>query len=336
MRTFDWKDLLLRHGIPFAERGANVKRNEINIRCPFCGSADPSQHMGLNLETGWWSCWRNRAGHSGKSPLRLLVKLLDVPYWKARELAGLSKDYIDPDGFDAVAAMLLKREPKAERPEQVQRRALYFDREFLEVSDRPRTRRFWNYLFTRHFAEHDITGLCHDYDLRCATDGWFSSRLIIPYLMEGELVAWTGRDITGTSDVRYKDLPRKDCLIPPKETLLGFDGLAEGGKALVIVEGPLDYLKVDFYGREHGVRAVALSTNSISQEQCYQLEAAVGRFDRFFVMADTASAIDIVDSMRIMQELAFLPGVRAMPTPYKRKDAGDLRPSEARTWATQL
>jgi hypothetical protein len=68
MRPLDWRQLLTDNRVPFIERGPNVKRGEINIRCPFCGSADPSYHMGLNLDSGWWSCWRNKDQHSGKSP----------------------------------------------------------------------------------------------------------------------------------------------------------------------------------------------------------------------------------------------------------------------------
>ena len=35
MRPFDWRTLLLQRRIHFIERGPNVKRGEINIRCPW-------------------------------------------------------------------------------------------------------------------------------------------------------------------------------------------------------------------------------------------------------------------------------------------------------------
>ena len=41
-RIFNWRELLDEQRIAYIERGANVKRGEVNIRCPFCGAADPS------------------------------------------------------------------------------------------------------------------------------------------------------------------------------------------------------------------------------------------------------------------------------------------------------
>jgi hypothetical protein len=219
VRRIHWPDLLRQEGITFVERGANVKRGEINIRCPFCGNADPSYHMGLNLETGWWSCWRNRAQHSGKSPLRLLMKLLEVPYWRARKIAGLGDEYVDPEGFDAAAARLLGRDREATgRPEEQRREFLQHDKYALKITDRIGTRRAWNYLYTRGFDEDSIDELVDLYDLRTARDGHYASRIIMPYYMDQKLVAWTARAI-GPSEIRYKDLPRDLCLVVPKETL---------------------------------------------------------------------------------------------------------------------
>ena len=331
MRAFQWPDLLRQEGIPFVERGANVKRGEINIKCPFCGAADPSFHMGLNLETGWWACWRNRSAHSGKSPLRLLMKLLDIPYWRARKVAGLGEDYVDPEGFDAAAARFLGKESATARPEEVRREFLQHDRHALTITERIGTRRAWNYLYSRGFDERDIAPLVHDYDLKTTRDGHYADRIIMPYYLDGKLVAWTARAI-GASEIRYKDLPRDLCLIPPKETLYNHDCLRDGGKILVITEGPFDALKLDFYGRSFGVRAVALSTNSVSEEQAHMLAAADDQFEQKLVMMDNASKLGIVDSMRLRQELAFLQGVKIAKVPFEKKDGGALSASQVQRW----
>jgi hypothetical protein len=146
MRPFDWQTFLREHRIAFITQGANVKRGELNIKCPFCGSADPSQHMGLNLDTGWYSCWRNRAQHSGKSPVRLIMALLRVPYHRARELAGLGEAYVDPEGFDALAARLLRSEGMTGRPAEVRRRKLFMDESFEPIRNHGRTRKAYEYL----------------------------------------------------------------------------------------------------------------------------------------------------------------------------------------------
>jgi hypothetical protein len=336
VRAFDWPKLLQQQGIPYIERGANVKRGEINIRCPFCGSADPSFHLGLNLETGWYSCWRNRAGHSGKSPLRLLMRLLHCSYQKARELAGLGDDYVDPEGFTAAAARIMGRDKIEGRPEQIKREFLQFDRHFVRIDeDRVATRRAWNYLYQRGFEAEDVDRLVDLYQLKTARDGHYAARVILPYIENGKLVAWTGRAI-GDAVIRYKDLPRDLCIVPPKETLFNFDATLEGGKVLVIVEGPFDALKLDFYGREFGVRAVALSTNSITTQQVNLIHEIADRFPAIMMMMDNASSAGVVDSMRMKQELAGLDGLQSARVPFKRKDAGELSRREVREWCLSI
>jgi hypothetical protein len=333
MRTFDWERLFKEQRVPYIESGPNVKRGELAIQCPFCGSADPSKHMGVNPETGWWSCWRNRAQHSGKSPLRLIMRLLSVPYAKAREIAGLDESYIDPEGFDAVAARVMGRNKEQANVVGGDRRFLDLDREFVPITQRGRTRRVWEYLFyDRGFdSNSDVTALCEDYGLVAGTGKW-TDRVILPYYQDGKLVTWTGRAIA-SSTTRYRDLSIEESLLAPKETLYNHDAMLTKGKALVIVEGPFDVLKIDFYGKQFGVRAVGLSTNSIKEAQSFLLQTAVGNFDRIVVMLDTKSKLGIVDSMRMKQALYFIPNLSITPVPFGAGDGGALMPEQVLDWA---
>lgn len=341
MRPMNWERLLAERRVPFVTSGPNVKRGEINIRCPFCGSADPSHHMGINLETGWWSCWRNRSQHSGKSPLRLLMRLLSVPYGEAREIAGLGKDFIDPEGFDAIAARFIQRGKDA-RPGTVDRRSLSFPNSFTQLhAKRPRTWRCINYLGLRGFdgesaAGKDVDLLCELYALQMSDHWEWKDRVILPYYQDKQLVTWTGRAIT-EARIRYRDLEVEESLLPPKETLYNHDAIYDRkAHALVIVEGPFDALKLDFYGRPWGVRAVALSTNSVSEEQTFLLHSATSNFEHVMVMMDNASALGLADSMRLKQELNFIPQLRIVSVPAQRKDAGELSADEVITWARAL
>lgn len=342
MRAFDWERLLQEQRIPYIESGANVKRGELAIQCPFCGSADPSKHMGLNPETGWWSCWRNRAQHSGKSPLRLIMRLLGVPYNKAREIAGLDASYIDPEGFDAVAARIMGRNKEVVKPSDAERRFLTLDPDFMRISEKIRTRRFWNYLYAdrgfkgqdRHGVS-DVDRLCEEYDLYAGVRGKFTDRIIIPYYQDRKLVTWTGRAIADAT-IRYRDLSIEDSILAPKQTLFNHDCMLDGGKALIIQEGPFDVLKVDFYGKRYGVRSVGLSTNSIKDDQAYLLQTAVGSFDRIIVMLDTKSTLGVVDSMRMKQALHFIPNLKIMPVPFGAGDGGNLTRAEAIEFAQSL
>lgn len=335
MRPLDWRQLLNEHRVPFIERGPNVKRGEINIRCPFCGSADPSYHMGLNLDSGWWSCWRNKDQHSGKSPVRLLMALLRVGYAKARELAGLGVDYVDPEGFDAIAARVLGRNLAEPLPAPARREFLAFPRDFAPIERGLRAcHRHVTYLQDRGFTFVDE--LAQDYHLMFARSSWqWLDRVVIPYIYDRRLVTWTGRAIA-PAQRRYLDLDLRESLVHPKQMLFNQDVLLSGGEVLVIVEGPFDALKLDFYGAAVGVRAVALSTNSITDEQAFMLEEAPQKFDRVLVMLDMSSSIDIVDSMRLKQQLAFIPGIEIVPVPCKRKDAGELLAKEAVSWADSV
>jgi hypothetical protein len=325
--------------VPFIEKGANVKRGEINIRCPFCGSADPSFHMGISEETGWYSCWRNRSQHSGKSPLRLLMKLLRVPYGRAREIAGLGDDYVDPEGFDAMAARVMGRDKATGRREEVRRRTLDLDPSFRPIGPHGRTGPHWDYLLGRGFADGDIEALGRLYGV-CAGGGSFAGRVVLPYYQDGHLVTWTARAI-GRSSARYLDLSRDESILAPKETLYNHDAILEGpavgGGVLVMNEGPFDALKLDFYGRAFGVRAVAFSTNSVTEAQAYLLQGAIGVFARLVVMLDqNASGLGVVDSMRMKQALSFLPDLGVVEVPYGAKDGAELTRAEVAAFAQSL
>lgn len=336
MKALDWRGLLTEHGIRFLERGANVKRGHINIQCPFCGSADPSQHMGLNLETGWWACWRN-AEHRGKSPLRLLTKLLGISYGRARQIAGMTdNEPPDPDGFDAVAARIMGRDSRIERVEQVKREFLQFPRSFSPLRNTGASRRFFAYMQGRLFDPEGVEELSTHYSLRGDLSGDWKDRIILPYIMDGHIVAWTGRAIA-PSEIRYKDLALEECLVPIKETLFNYDAMTKPSQAvLIVVEGPFDALKLDLYGWDLGVRAVALSTNTISDEQIYILEEFAPAFRKVIVMMDNASTLGVVDSMRMKQKLQGVPNLAIMPVPFGLKDAAEMRPLQARDFTEDL
>jgi hypothetical protein len=332
VRALDWRGLLTEHGVRFVERGANVKRGEINIRCPFCGSADPSFHMGLNLESGFWACWRNSM-HRGKSPVRLLTRLLDLPYWKARRLAGLEDREVDPDGFDAMASRLLGRD-SGTQTEHLPRRFLEHPDDHVPILEAPGP--YLDYVRrVRCFQRDGLERLGAEYGVLAAFRGEDRGRIILPYFVDGDLVAWTGRAIT-QAEIRYKDLPLEECLVPIKQTLYNLDCRLDGGAALVVVEGPIDALKIDCFGRDHSVRAVALSTNSATDEQTYLIEDMAPEFSHVFFMMDHASSLSIVDSMRMRARMRSIRNASTIEVPYGLKDAGEMTPRQVRNWAKEL
>lgn len=334
MRRIDWRALLVERSVPFVERGANVKRGELNIRCPFCGPADPSHHMGINPDNGWWACWRN-SQHRGKSPVRLLMAMLRIPYREACEIAGVGEDYVDPEGFDALAARILGAQKIEQGAKASTTRRLRWPRGYVRLQGVSWVRRHRGYLRSRGFSF--IDDLVEDFDIRGTLDDpGFRDRVILPYKLDGSLVAWTGRAIA-PAEIRYRDLRLDDCIVPIKHTLFLHDHAAfEGGKWLIFVEGPVDALKLTFYGQVVGVFAVALSTSTISEQQVAQAVALADQFDNVGVMADNEDSLDIINGGRLRDQLAMIPNIRALPVPFSRKDAGALTAEETMTYANDL
>lgn len=334
MRVIDWPGIFREHRVEFIMEGHQVGRGEIAIKCPFCGSADPSHHMGLNLETGWWSCWRNRAQHSGKSPVRLLMRLLRVSFARAREIAGLEEGYIDPEGFDALAARILRKNPDEPTPTATQRRFLDFEHGSMVPlkEGRAMTRRHWDYLVGRGFNPERLVTR---YKVMAGVGGDWHDRVIIPFYQNGELVTWTGRAI-GQSRLRYRDLSVEDSLMAPKETLLNYDEANKGGHTLIVQEGPVDVLKVDLYAHRFGVRSVGLCTNSMSEDQAHMIRELAPAFERVIIAMDTKSVLGIADSMRMKRTLSDIPNLGISSIPFGAGDGGALSASQVQEWARNL
>ncbi|HDD70832.1 MAG TPA: hypothetical protein ENF94_01580 [Candidatus Woesearchaeota archaeon] len=71
------------YGFEYKERGKNVSRRDVNIKCPL--HYDPDFHLGINKETGIWRCWI--CGESGNF-IKLIRLLLGVSFHKAKEIAS--------------------------------------------------------------------------------------------------------------------------------------------------------------------------------------------------------------------------------------------------------
>jgi len=332
-RVIDWRDVLSRHRVEFVERGANVRRGELNIQCPFCGSADPSHHMGLSPESGWWACWRN-AEHRGKSPVRLLVKLLGVTVKQARELAGLHDDWVDPEGFGSAVARFMGRLVAPVVPVE-EERVLHPPAHASPVLDMPgyQADRFLQYLWMRGFnrAGRDPFMLCDQYGLMGAVRGDYAQRVILPYMHEDKMVAYTGRAITDAT-VRYKDASVDDCIVQVRHTFYNANALHDrSAHTLLVVEGPFDALKLDFYLRPLGARAVAISTNNLSRQQQDVLREAAQNFISVPLMLDLTKPLDAGAAMRMRSGISDIPNMRIVMSSgsdRKIKDAGAMTPSE--------
>lgn len=294
------RELIAEHGVEIVDRGHGVSKGNFNIQCPMCGAADQGHHMGINLDKGWWGCWRN-AEHRGKSPVRLMVAVLGKPVWEVRRILGL---HSGPrlETFVDVRERLERRGAPAEE-ERTRAEALRLYPEFRPLGEGVAAERFITYLQGRGFTGSAQRGVVELFELHYATRGKFRDRVIMPFLYQGSLVTWTGRSIHEDERLRYRDLEQEESVLWKNEVLYNYDGAARGGRALVVLEGPFDVVKGEWAGLPYGVHCVGLGTNNISDSQLAQLAELSDAFDSTYIGMDTPTEFAKLDSYRMVQRI---------------------------------
>lgn len=317
--TVDIADLLDRLGVPYVEDGPNVPRGEVGIKCPFCGD-DPSEHLTINLESGFWCCWRNRE-HSGRK-LHFLLRRL-VP--------GLTREEADRllggagAGLDAFERHVKERLSAPAPSAQETAPTIEFPDDFHPIVREGRWRKFFDHLTApipkgRGYTGPQAKALIRRYDLRACLTGEWAYRLIVPLYLHGRLVGWQGRAL-GPAKIRYRSHPPGEGT---KRGVLGYDDLKQGGRVLAVCEGPFDAMRVDFFGRRAGLRATCLFGTSATADQIARLMELRDAYDELIVLLDAAA---LGDALRLAGELAPL-GARVKKLPPGRKDPGELAPDE--------
>jgi hypothetical protein len=172
----DLKNLLSKYRISWRDRGPNCSRNNVNVSCPFCGSADHSFHMAISLNATEYYCFRNPR-HAGTN-LAYLFKALGIP---ASEYAHLK--------FDEVP-----RTWKAD------------DRNYSawqHFTPAEENQEVLNYLKLRLF--NNPVDVCRQFVLKCTNEGEWAGRLLIPLN-----IGWTGRSMRPHITLRYKAFTSQD------------------------------------------------------------------------------------------------------------------------------
>lgn len=328
---FDTLEFLQLHHIEFRTSGKNCAKGHCVVSCPLCeeeGDPDPSMHMGIELHTGHWGCWRS-SHHRGKNLANLLPKLAGISFKDARELLGDAAQAVDKDEFDGLAAWLRgSGDLDDDTPAPPKRVTLPTN--FRPITDSRFSQPFRDYLVKkRGFRRKDLDALIETYDLHYCGVGrhsW-SNRLILPIHRDRRLGTYTGRSIDPKEELRYNSLGKEESPVNIKETIYGYDSLATTkGRILFIVEGPLDMLKVDFYARDHNCRATCLFSKTATPEQIADLYNVHRNFNRLILLLDAGEG---KSSNALMDELSLIPNIEAMELPFNDvDDPGDLYPAE--------
>jgi hypothetical protein len=308
---FDFKSFFESEGIRFIEAGKNVAKGHINVACPFCGD-DPSFHMGVQLDTAFWGCYRNPL-HRGKNPARLIRALKGCSYEQANEIAA------NPMLGESVPLQELGRRISAlGKPPLRDARAHDYEMpdEFRPVEDTKYRRRFYNYLADDRGFGGDTPDVVRTYDLRCSLSGRWANRIILPFRADRRCVGWTGRSVERRAGLRYLTFPEGSGA---KERIFNYDRCRKGGRALVVVEGPFDCVKVDFYGSARRVHACGLLSTSATPSQLLDIVTLARRYYRLVILLDKPA---LLQAMLLRDQLSVAsPHVRPL---VEADDPGEM------------
>jgi hypothetical protein len=299
----DIKKLLTEHGIFWRDKGEGVAKGNINIKCPWCEKEDPSEHLGIRLSDGYYGCWRDEK-HRGKNLYKLLAVL------------GI---YIVEEKSDTVSSLANRtyfNKIKETKEEIREVKATKLPDSFIPLDDSIFSAPYLTYLKCRGFDEP--MRLAKDYDLRRSiiNDKW-QRRLIFPIWIEDE-VCWTARAI-GNSELRYLSSSKsearniKSCISNYNELKLN------GGETLCIVEGPVDFLKIDYYLKPE-VRATCLFGLSFIESQLQLLEQVCYNFNNILIGLDQGALPQALTLLKRFRK--FSPIIMQVPG----HDFGEMKP----------
>ena len=313
---FDWISFFESNRIHYVASGPNTSKNQIGIRCPFCGVNDPSEHMSINLEGKGFRCWRQPL-HSGKNPTKLIQALLNCSWEQAASIAGQSKSL--PNDFMNKVRSSINKQEIVERPNN-----LKLPKEFKLFSTLPSCKPYLSYITKRGFDAFDA----YEYGVYYASQGNYKGRVIFTIDFNKELVGWTGRTIYPSEMIRYKtlthDLEKEDnpAPAPISHYLLFYDRIVDvDADTIVLCEGPFDAWRLNVLGETIGVIATCFFTSTLSKQQLNLLHDLLPKFKNRYLLLDENT---FSKAARIRADLIAL-GVEVKRLPAGVKDPGDLR-----------
>lgn len=247
---FDAEHFCSDHSIRTWIEGKNCQGGWINIQCPFCN--DHSNHGMFSLEWDSYRCWR-----CGKHSITEVIReLLSVDWRKAKEI---KKEY-----YSDTQTTFINRKKRNDLQIEMDLALPEFSAELEPIHKK--------YLRKRGFSPKEIIDLWRVKGTKHL--GSYRFRIIIPIILDGNIVSYQGRDITDQQELRYKACKIDDEVIHHKYIAYGMDYVLF--RRGLICEGLLDVWKL-------GKGAVATFGTSVTPEQILfladRLDEAVILFD---------------------------------------------------------
>lgn len=330
--TMDVQQFLQDNNINYRTDGPNCSRGGIVIRCPFCGDDDPSEHMGWDLATAHWNCLRRSGVHSGRNPRRLIIQLIGCTRDEADQLIS-GRRALEMDSLSNVRNRLSPFSNPLDPSNDPNGVPLKLPTNFRPLLDQASARHYTQYLIERRgFAKKAVAAMHKHYDLHYCVDGYWRGRIIFPLCLDGNLVGWTSRTISARQELRYLSLSDREndigqpvALRSVRDMIWNYDQLMKGdGQDLIVVEGPMDALKIDSHARTMGVRATCVFGTGVTDAQMVLLSEVMKGFKNFYVLGDAGAHLNV---MGVLKKLSvFRP--RQIKLPRGVDDPGDMTPMQ--------
>lgn len=268
--SFDAPKFYRDHGIDCASSGHKRTRSGwVQINCPFCGT---SYGLGFAPSSGAYNCW-----HCGPhDQVKVIQSLLNCSVNQALQTLAQYKGrpvLRNPQGFDVKP----QRRRECDWP----------------LGTGPMTDRHRAYLARRGY---DPDRLEATYGLRgTGPVGDYKHRVILPIHLDGKMISYQGRDITGKCEagIKYMACPKELEVMDHKHSLYAIDLVK--GDAAAIVEGAADCWRL-------GPGAVGTFGTGFTKTQQNLFRK---RFKRGFVLFDP-EPVALRKAERCAAELAVL------------------------------
>lgn len=314
--AIDWRPLLDSIRQPWKDRGPNTSAGNVNVCCPWCND-DRGFHLTISESKEAFYCYRQPLRHSGTSLIRLLVGLGVSRDESVRLLNRFSS------GKRSAAA------PKQSKPRKADGQAARTWARFIHACEHAGCA---DYLRLRGYPHPERISL--RFDLRCSTEGRWANRLLLPIKSGPDILSWTGRAIRENLTPKYLAEADDSSVIPllyvPDEAPFW-----QSGTRAIIVEGPLDALKLAAVGKPR-VGAIALTGKALNPTKLLRLRILLAECSRVDLLLDNDAGLS--EKMSLMNELrgaGIQAPIRRARLPEEFKDAGEMPLEDAALWLEQ-
>lgn len=227
IRNFDIISYLDSLGIAYAEEGKNVSTGWVNINCCFCNN-DPSNHLGINLKTKIFNCWKCKTSTRDVGGLPGLIKELEgVNYTTALKRMEEFQENDFPLFFD---------EEEKEQKIKKKKHKDILPTEFRKIRKGEIPPIVKKYFRKRKFPLSYI----QDYKVGWCRTGKYSYHLILPIFIDKKIVSFIAVNM---KEKGYRICPNYIALKPKKELVYGLDDIV-GAEQVIIVEGFSDRWRI--------------------------------------------------------------------------------------------